>query len=240
VHLAGRPVESDPSAGEWIVRAVGVRPPGTVGSLVPPVFAAYARVLHPAYRYEDDDDVEVPWGEVADFNRTTAHALMQWPSITGSWDFVRDDDQPELWNRAPDEGHSPAALAARLAGVLTGQTTTPGDCRFGIWHGFGLVDGDSPPLVTPHREYWLLRGPVELAAANLAAEPAEQSANLWWPADRAWCVTTDIDLMSTYVGASEAGVAALLETPGVEAWPASPDDPVGFDADRVNPSPERF
>jgi hypothetical protein len=240
VQLAGRPVESDPSAGEWVARAVAGRQPGTVGSLVPPVFEAYARVLHPAYRYADDDDVEVGWAEVAAFNGTTAHALMQWPSITGSWDYVRDDDQPEVWNGAPDEGHLPAALAARMAAVLAGHTTTPDDCWFGIWHGFEFLSGGSPTLSVPGREYWLLRGPVELAAANLAAEPSEQSANLWWPADRAWCVATDIDLMSTYVGGSQAAIAALLAVPGVDAWPASPQHPVGFDADRINPSPQRL
>jgi hypothetical protein len=234
-------VETDRSAGEWIARAVSGRPHGTVGSLVPPVFAAYARVLHPAYRYEDDDDAEVSWTEVAAFNGTAAHALVQWPSLTGSWDYVRDDDQPEVWNGAPDEGHLPAALAARLAAVLTHHTTTPADCWFGIWQGFEFLSGvaGQAPTLMGHREYWLLRGPVELAAANLAAEPSEQSANLWWPADRAWCVATDIDLMSTYVGGSEAAIEALLATPGVEAWPASAEDPVGFGADRVNPAPQR-
>jgi hypothetical protein len=35
-------------------------------------------------------------------------------------------------------------------------------------------------------------------------------------------------------------VAALLATAGIEALPAVPGDPVGFDADRVNPAPSRF
>jgi hypothetical protein len=83
----------------------------------------------------------------------------------------------------------------------------------------------------------VVRGTVDDAVRNLAPEPHEQSANLWWPADRAWCVVTDIDLMSTYVGGSAACIAELLGTPGLESVPAAPEDPVTVDGDTVNPLP---
>jgi hypothetical protein len=235
VTLADRPVETDPSPAAWLARSIAAAGPRTVAALVPPVFPAYARVLHPAVAYEDDDDVEIAWAAVAAHNGTVAHRLMQWPAITGSWDFVSDDDQPELWNDSPAEGHLVTAAAERLAGVLAGFTTTPDACWFAVWT-------DDPPDATttvlagrPHR---IVRGPVGLAAANFAAEPAEQGPNLWWPTDRAWCVVTDIDLMSTYVGGSEAAVAAVLSGGGLEAWPARPEDPVTPDSDPVNPPPE--
>src|SRR5690349_23203664 len=44
-------------------------------------------------------------------------------------------------------------------------------------------------------------------------------ANLWWPDDRAWCVVTDIDLTSTYVGGSAGCIGELLAHTGLEAWP---------------------
>ena len=66
----------------------------------------------------------------------------------------------------------------------------------------------------------LSRGPVERAAANFAEEPPEQSANLWWPDDRAWFVATDVDLMTTYVGGSAACIADLLAADGLEAPPS--------------------
>src|ERR671932_624471 len=140
-----RPVGTDDSPGAWI--AAALRRDRTVASLVPPVFEAYARVLHPAVRYAGDDDVDVRWDEVAAYNGTTAHRLMQWPAITGSW---------------------------------------------------------------------------------------EQSAAAWWPADRAWFVATDPALMSTYVGGPAGAVDALLGSL-LEAHPAVPDDPVGYDTDPVNP-----
>ena len=239
MELAGRPVETDLSPASWVAAALAGQQFGTVASLVPPVFEGYVRLLHPAVRYQGDADVDVPWSQVAAGNGRTAHRLMQWPSITGSWDYVREDDQPELWNGAPAEGHLPASLAARLAGLLTPHTATAADCVFGLWDGYGFVaSGDRVPrLPAPGRSYLLLRGEVGLAAANLAPEPWEQSANLWWPADRRWCVATDVDLMSTYVGGSVRLVDQLLTGPGLEAWPAEPEDPVGYAADTVNPPP---
>ena len=233
MHLAGRPVESDPAAVDWIAAALVPSSPPTVASLVPPVFAAYARVLHPAISYEGDDDVEVPWAAVAALNERTPHRLMQWPAITGSWDFVADDDQPELWNDSPAEGHLPAPVAARLAAVLAPHTADPRDCWFGAW----TDDADDACLHLGPRAFRLVRGPVALAAANFADEPAEQGPSLWFPADRAWCVVTDIDLMSTYVGGSAAAVHAVLNADGLEAWPAEPGNPVTPDSDPVNPAP---
>ena len=175
--FAGRPVETDVSAGAWIAAGLEGEPWGTVSSLVPPVFAAYARVLHPAVRYAGDVDVEVCWAQVAAHNGTVAHPLMQWPAITGGWQYVNEADQPELWNDRPPEGHLPTAVAARMAAVLRRHTGTPDDCWFGVWHGFGGLVADAPTLVVPAREHWLVRGPVELAAANMADEPSEQSAS---------------------------------------------------------------
>jgi hypothetical protein len=238
VQLAGRPVESDVSAGAWIASALAPADPPTVASLLPPVFPAYVRVLHPAVRYEGDDDVAVPWTAVARLNLRSAHRLMQWPAVTGSWDYVGDLDQPELWNDAPAEGHLPVAVAARLAAVLARHTGTPGDCWFGLARAaaHGLVGGCA--LAAGAHDYLLVRGPLELATANLVPEPFEQGPSLWWPADRAWCVVTDPDLMSSYIGGSPDAVADVLADDGLDAWPAEPADPVRPGSDPVNPPPE--
>jgi hypothetical protein len=238
VQFAGRPLETDVSPGAWLADALDGRPGGTLGGLVPPTFTAFARVLHPAVRYDGDDDVEVPWAAVAGFNGTAVHPLAQWPSLTGAWDYVSADSQPPIWDQPPAEGHLPAATAERMIAVLRGHTDAAGDCWFGVWHGWGSIRASGPTLVLPGREHWLLRGPIELAAQNMAEEPAEQGVSLWWPADRAWCVATDIDLMSTYVGGSRTCVDELLAADGLEVLPATPDDRAGFDSDTVNPPPE--
>ena len=68
-------------------------------------------------------------------------------------------------------------------------------------------------------------------------ETWDQSPNLWWPADQAWCVVTDIDLMSSYVGGSRACIGEVLACPGLEAVAASPGDPTSHAADTINPLP---
>ena len=55
--------------------------------------------------------------------------------------------------------------------------------------------------------------------------PFHQSANLWWPEDRAWCVGTEIDLMTTYVGGTREAVTAILESE-LEAHQVEPGDGV--------------
>jgi hypothetical protein len=160
---------------------------------------------------------------------------MEWASITGSWEFRGNDDQPGLWNDAPAEGHLPVSVAERLVAVLTRHTTTPDDCCFGLdstWHS-----GTQRALVLEAREFVVVPGPIGLAATNFEAEPAEQSANVWWPADRAWFVATDIDLMTTYVGGSAACIAELVGAEGLEVSPVPPDQKVTWDADTVNPPP---
>ncbi|MGY2083725.1 hypothetical protein [Blastococcus sp. SYSU DS0539] len=243
MQLGGLPVETDVSVGRWIADAVTRAHPGTVGSLVPSVFPAYARVLHPAYRYDGDDDVEVPWSTVAALNGTVVHPLAQWPSVTGGWEYRDEDSQPPTWDGAPAEGHLPTTVAGRMAAVLVRHTGTPANCLLGRWAGFGF-DADTvrglPALPLPEeRDVVLVRGRAADAARNLAPEPSEQSANLWWPGDRAWLVATDIDLMCTYVGGSRACVAELAATPGLEVVPAATADRVGHADDPVNPVPPR-
>jgi hypothetical protein len=233
MRLGGLPVESDVALGVWISSARRRGEPGTLGALLPPTFPSYARVLHPAVRYAGDDDIEVTWAEVAAHNGTVAHPLMQWHAITRG----PVDCQPPVWDDGPSEGHLPARVAARLSSLLARHTSTPEDCLLGRCDGFGydLPDPESPPrlLLRGGHDVVLVRGTVADAVRNLAPEPHEQSANLWWPADQAWCVVTDLDLRSTYVGGSAACIAELLATEGLEAAPAGLDDRVVVD--HVNP-----
>jgi hypothetical protein len=226
VHLGGLPIEDDVSVGVWVSSARRHGSPGTLASILPAVFEAYARILHPAVRYAGDDDIEVPWAEVAAHNGTVAHPLMQWLRITHG----PVDSQPPVWDDGPSEGHLPVAVAARLGDVLGRHTGTPGECLLARWHGFGydLPNPDVPPrlLLRGNHDVVLVRGTVADAIRNLAPEPHEQSANLWWPADRAWCVVTDIDLTSTYVGGTASCITEVVNTQGIEALPVQPEDPL--------------
>ncbi|WP_432548369.1 hypothetical protein [Kineococcus sp. SYSU DK004] len=80
----------------------------------------------------------------------------------------------------------------------------------------------------PDRDHLLFRGPLH-AALSIGEQTTPDhfhgwSPNLLWPADRSWCLGTDIDLDSTVVGGPTALVDAVLAAPGVEAWPVGEDD----------------
>ncbi|KUJ66305.1 hypothetical protein ACZ90_38435 [Streptomyces albus subsp. albus] len=251
---------------------MGSRFDGTVTGVVPPGFAAYARILHPAGL----DDVPVRWHQVAAANGRTAHSRMQWDHIVGR---KRPLEQPGVWDEEPETGSLPRSLARPLAGVLARHTTTPERCWFGLWDGWGDLPADiakTAVFTIPDRDMYLLSGPLAEVHRTSAArspsaygadtaegsavlafqpepsvaasppgeagdeavdDPFWRSPNLWWPQDRAWCVASEIDFRSTYVGGSPECVAAVLAAAGLEAYPVAPEDPVGWDADQVNPRP---
>lgn len=64
-----------------------------------------------------------------------------------------------------------------------------------------------------------------------------QSANLWWPEGRAWCVATEIDFNTTYVAGTQALVDDLLAREGLEVYQVEPADAISYAADTVNPEP---
>ncbi|WP_432564471.1 hypothetical protein [Kineococcus sp. SYSU DK003] len=232
-----RQLPDDVSAADWVVAAVR-NVDHTVGSLVPPVFEAYARVFHPAARQDaSGGDVEVSWAQVAAANGRLAHAGMEWVAITGSWKYHHGDTQPGVWDAEPDEGSLPAAQGEALVQVLRRFTTTPQECFYAVWEGYGssVLAPVSRTVPMPQRQMVLLTGPLAQAGrVSMETEPVEQSPSLWWPADRVWCVATDVDLMSTYVGGSRACIDAVLAAPGVEAWEVRDGQGVTYDSDAVN------
>jgi len=84
----------------------------------------------------------------------------------------------------------------------------------------------------------LFAGPLEAATTSFELSPWDQSASLWWPEDRAWCVATGLDLMASYVGGSEGCIADVVDNPALEAYPITLDLPTTWDRDTVNPPPK--
>jgi len=90
----------------------------------------------------------------------------------------------------------------------------------------------------PQRSYFLLQGPLD-AAMELgwmldASHFSPQSPNLFWPNDHSWCVATEIDLDSSYVGGSKELVQRLVADEELEALVAAPEDPVDSRSDKIN------
>lgn len=153
----------------------------------------------------------------------------------------------------------------RLLAALARHTTTPDDCYFCVWEGFGrdtvhtttdtavYVHSDTsrfvplaarpglapappagstthlPRVVVPHRAYWLFRGPLaDVGTWNTAqgwpsayrldnTEPA-----FVWPADHAWCVTSDVDPHWAGIGAHRAVITRLASEPRLDVVLADP------------------
>ena len=231
----------DVSSADWIVASVR-NFMYDVGSLLPVTFAAYARVFHPAGRASAGGDrVDVSWTDVAAANGRVAHPVMEWVALTGDWRFLTEGGQPGVWDDPPSIGVLPVRQAAGLADVLGRFTTTPSECWFAVWDGYGDAPyrrGEAPLISMPQRPMVLLRGPLRAASTAFRSRGWPESASLWWPEDRSWCVATDIDLMSTYVGGSVECIGALLADDRLEAFAVSVDQTVHWKGDTLNPTPD--
>lgn len=258
VHVGSFELHEDLGPSEWI--AERIHDFGSdVGSVIPEGFESYVRLLHPAFRYEGGDEVLVSWAEIAASNGRIVHPEMQWPHISGVWEHS-GETSPGLWDREPDVGTLPRAYAAILGHLLAAHSVTP-EVWFCVWAGWGglkfhpvgraiLTSGPrrrrrrraqvpppAPRMQLPARAYYLLSGPIEAVNESLEEPPFWQSANLWWPEDRQWCVATEIDFAWTYVGGSESLIQALIQHPKLEGIPTRIDHAITYEADRLNPPP---
>jgi hypothetical protein len=256
MESAGIAWSTDVHQADWIASRIapweGDYP---ITIVIPDGFEAYARVLHPVDTPENGGSL-VRWADVAAWSGRPLRADAQFHSIALPPD---DPGRPYPFDgQGPWEGTLYTADARVLATVARGWTTTPEDCWFCVWDGFGWdgvsvsavftsdedSDGEEPPeaveeprqdpvpgpvrdgprVSLPNREYLLYRGPAEDVTATVGL--GGQCASLWWPADRAWCVATDVDLQWTYVGGPRGLIDAILADDRIEALPASPRDPV--------------
>ena len=168
-----------------------------VGSLVPVVFEAYARVLHPAWA---SPGVPVRWATVATWASRHTNSLAQWESL------VRPTGQPSgpaPFVSPPDTHGLPPRQLTALCELLATHTNTPELCFVGVWDGYGWLAADSgweasPTLRLDQRTFLVRQGPLGLALAVGRGGPnggiSLVPPSLIWPADRAWFVAADPDL----------------------------------------------
>jgi len=232
----------DVHAADWIVRRL--HPFATdVGSLVPEGYEAYARVLHPARRIEADQPAKVRWAALGRDANTALQPTTQFESLVSS--AKPHIDPPRRGTLDPDE------LEA-LIELLAAHTSQPESCWFAMWDGYGWIQGPpalahlharhrtQPTPIRPHadqvaprvhvpgRSFLLWHGPIE-SATTFCRPPIWQSPNLWWPYDRTWCVASEIDLYSSYVGGAQALIDRMLRDRRVEVLPANLGDSIGAD-----------
>lgn len=218
-----------------------------VQSWVPGGFERYAKVLHPAYAREEKPQGfvhrPVTWKELAEWSgqRLTAETCIEDLLVRpdgSSWDRV---------GTRPDAGRLDPHHVRRLVHLLASATEGE-DVWFLVWAGYGsgvAYRGRTARIkdrrgTTPHdgaeleindswrgagRTYLLFHGRIDPSVGD-PSRPLERSPSFWWPTDRAWFVSTDIDSYSTYVGGSAELIERLLTDAVLEALPVgSLDDP---------------
>lgn len=196
---------------------------------------------------------EVRWRQVAEANGKVSHPAMQWSSIVAGH---TDDSgtQPGLWDRPPQSDSLPLRLTRVLCEVLAEFTLTPDRVWCGVWEGYGFMvglrsDSTLPRLTMPSRPMIVACGPLDAVpeksftdgftdARELdpvwGAAVRYQSPSLWWPDDRAWCVATDVEMQTTYLGAPAACVNRLLADDRLENTRVSPDQDITWESDAIN------
>ncbi len=234
----GLEFSEDVSHGRWIEESLSGW--GTVHSLMPGGLPAYARVFHPAYLGESLEQ-PVRWSTVASWTGRTVHPQMQFEHIAGLSEGPQSMYKDPPWGHHPQHGSIPQDECQALTNVLREFTTTPGQCFFCLWEGYGNIDTRlykvSARIKAPGRDYLLFRGPLDAVMSFLEERPDPfwgYSPNIWWPEDRSWCVATDIDLFDTYVGGSRECIDAVLNHPDLEALPTSLEARVDLGGDAIN------
>ena len=217
---------------DWIAERLLAPDERVVASIVPGGFDAYVRLLHPIGARTNPDGIRVRWAEVAAWSGRALDRDSQFHAIAVSRD---ESEQPPPWHAAkPRQGSLEPDDVGALIEVLGRHTSTPSRCWFCIWDGYGWGDTPARPhpipaevragprVALPWRDYFLYSGPIDAALAFVDSEG--QTPNLFWPDDRAWCVASEIDLSSTYVGGSRQLAAELMEDDRIEALAVEPTD----------------
>jgi hypothetical protein len=212
-----------------------------VESYMPDAFEAYARVFHPPYRPGGE---RVRWSELAQERGIELTEETTFFEVSGV--RVYDDGEPA-------EGALPREELLALADLLGDWTASPDRCWFCFWEGDGnfwsrshaeivrpeeqgRVDAAmrsarnqdevwnrAPRVHAPQREYILFSGPLAVVQDLAAIDPRAPALNMWWPDDRAWLVSTEVDSITSYVGASRAAINAILADGELEAVEAHLD-----------------
>ena len=237
----------DVAAGRWVEESLGSRF-AHVEALLPRGYAAYARLFHPAMT---QDDQQVRWSTVAEWSGKIHHRLMSFEGISVPKPGYGSTDRP--WADDPWKGRMEPEDIVALSRFLSDFTSTPEQYFFAVWDGYGSFSVGGSALMTPSggipllppmgvekaqrikgvaREYLLYSGPPTFI--DFLDFSGLDGPNIWWPADRSWCVSTDIDLDSTYVGGSEECIERLLSHPSLEVLRTTSDAPVYMAADTVN------
>lgn len=236
LHLSQLPV-IPPSAQsvDWLIGKLDWG--DNLRSWIPTGFERYVRILHPAYISVGKElatrEIAVPWAIVSQWSGKRLHATSHIQDV-----MVRANGHD--WRRRGEGGDEPrqgyleeAPLSCLLAHLLE-ATTTPKEIWMLIWFGYGgpadtigLPIEVSEQVTASGRKYFLRLGEIASLEEEHLDSLFEHAPSFWWPDDRSWFVSCDIDASSTYLGGSKELIDQILGDPCLETFPAKLDEPYG-------------
>jgi hypothetical protein len=228
---------AEPGLGEWVddvTPATWIAPRlhpfnQDTGSVVPDGFEAYCRLFHPVAGGPR-------WADIAARNGRIVHPEMQLHRISTPRGETPEPGARQASDSTSSWGSLPIAERRCLVDSLRAHTSTPGQCWFAVWYGWGGLDPapDAARVEHPSRSYRLASGPIDAATDSVLEPPFDQSPSLWWPDDRAWIVATEVDYAWTYVGGTGETIDAVLADDRLETLPARLTDLPFYDSDTLS------
>lgn len=181
----------------------------------------------------------VPWSEVARWAHKSLVNVVSFSDLVPE-ELPQSEQAP--WTDPPS-GLSESVLKD-LVPVLRSLTKTPNQIWMAFWDGSGLWNGSdrtvsqygqtsdpmravqtrvrlvprwSPSGWEDHgRRYWLAIGSLD-AILNLSSLHIEP--NLWWPNDRAWFISQEVDWDTAVIGTTQTGAERLSAISGLDIDP---------------------
>lgn len=235
LHLQkGRTSPTSTEAVEWVTKKLDWSV--TVRAWMPEGYESYVRILHPAYRNVREEgmslaQVAIPWSTICEWSGKPLHSQSHIEDISLNPYGLNWRENGE-GGYAPLQGELDEATLASLLVHLAAATGDLNEIWMLTWTGFG-----GPPdivglpvratwfLAITGREYVLRKGSITSSPDNLEDLRFANSPTFWWPDDRSWFASSDIDASSTYIGGSKGLIEKILIDPALEAFPADLNDP---------------
>ncbi|MCZ6745303.1 MAG: hypothetical protein O7D31_11610 [Alphaproteobacteria bacterium] len=186
-----------------------------VSHVIPPVYEAYCKLLHPMHLDPAIEDETVLWierpNEMADPVKLQGVRIL-WRNVADKYgmDFDAAVNHSYLqikfprrdWPRyiiRPSHGIDDMETCARLVKVLA-EWTENQSCFF-FYICYATV-GSGADL--------LFRGKLKEVTSFLDRDDLHAVPTYWWPADRSWCVWADPDICHSLIGGPEPLINSLL------------------------------
>jgi hypothetical protein len=234
---------SSSSSADWIKPLLQSERIGSVAALVPPIYDAYIRILHPPVVWAQKSQLHSTWFDTCLQTGRIAHPLMQWDSIRP----VRRTNV-----EAPEKGSLAEAQTYIVCERLSGDGANVDQCYLAVWNGWAWIGSISERPGTPligefapdveinDRTYLLFEAPLLAVPCLGFTTPwnswLPRSPNLLWPESRKWFVATEVDLDSTILAGGSSLITRILNDPAIEAYLVAPGDSLTYDSDVINRS----